>query len=220
MSFVLDALKISERRRSKFARPVYVHPPRPFRARRRRGWIAALGSAAAIALVFAAWRLLMPSPAASSYPTGTASQQGAGAAMIGAADDTTVAHGSQTGEEERSATGNVRLVDSGGSELPAETPAPSAGVAASVTSSSASITAAGETKPADPLLSAPPVDWPVLELQMLFYSPESGRSFAQINGGSYQVGDRLKDGPQVREITSDGVILAHQGQRVRLGIQR
>ena len=220
MSFVLDALKISERRRSKFARPVYVHPPRPFRARRRRGWIAALGSAAAIVLVFAAWRLLVPSPSASSSPTGTAGQPDAGAAMIGAADDTTAAHGSQTGDEDRSATGGVRPVGSGGSELPAETPAPSAGAAASVTSSSAPITTAGETEPAEPLLSAPPADWPVLELQMLFYSPESGRSFAQINGGSYQVGDRLEDGPQVREITSDGVILAHQGQKVRLRMQR
>ena len=134
--------------------------------------------------------------------------------------DTTVAHGSLTGDEESSAAGEVRPLGSGGSELPAEMPAPSAAVAASVTLSSDSITAAGETEPAEPPLSAPPAGWPVLELQMLFYSPESGRSFAQINGGSYQVGDRLEDGPQVREITSDGVILAHHGQRVRLRMQR
>ncbi len=216
MSFVLDALKISERRRSKFQRPVYVHPPRPFRARRRRGWIAALGSAAAIVLVFAAWRLLVPSPSASSYPTETAGQQGAGAATINAADGTTLALGSQTGDEDRRATSEVSQVGSGGSEPPAETPAASGGVA----SASAPITAADETEPAEPLLSAAPADWPVLELQMLFFSPESGRSFAQINGGSYQVGDRLEDGPQVREITTDGVILAHQGQKVRLRMQR
>ncbi len=140
--------------------------------------------------------------------------------MMGTADDTTVAHGSLTGDEESSAAGEVRPLGSGGSELPAEMPAPSAAVAASVTLSSDSITAAGETEPAEPPLSTPPAGWPVLELQMLFYSPESGRSFAQINGGSYQVGDRLEDGPQVREITSDGVILAHQGQRVSLRMQR
>ena len=216
MSFVLDALKISERRRSKFQRPVYVHPPRPFRARRRRGWIAALGSAAAIVLVFAAWRLLVPSPSASSYPTENAGQQGAGAATIGAADNTTLALGSRPRDGDRSATSEVPQMGSGGSEPSAETPATSAGVA----STSARITAADETEPAEPLLSAPPADWPVLELQMLFFSPEKDRSFAQINGGSYQVGDRLVDGPQVREITTDGVMLAYQGQRVRLHMQR
>ena len=49
--------------------------------------------------------------------------------MMGTADDTTVAHGSLTGDEESSAAGEVRPLGSGGSELPAEMPAPSAAVA-------------------------------------------------------------------------------------------
>jgi len=70
-----------------------------------------------------------------------------------------------------------------------------------------------------PLESAPP-DWPALTLQMLFYSPDGERSFAQINGRNYRVGERLNDGPQVLTIAPDGVILAHQGATVRLAMDR
>ena len=220
MSFVLDALKISERRRSKFARPLYVHPPRPVRARTRRRWIGALGSAAAIALVFVAWRLLVATPSASSYQTDDAGQQSAESGLSGAAEDRTVARVSPTPDQARSATGEIRSAPSGGSELPQEILPPSAGHAPWGTANNASMNTGDETEPAEPLLPAPPADWPSLELQMLFYSPEIGRSFAQINGQSYHVGDRLEDGPQVRAITSDGVILAHRGKRIRLGMQR
>lgn len=75
--------------------------------------------------------------------------------------------------------------------------------------------------PADglPLETAPP-DWPVLKVQMLFYSPEIGRSFVQINGRNYRVGERLDDGPEVLEIGSHGVILSHGGKKVLLPMDR
>ena len=70
-----------------------------------------------------------------------------------------------------------------------------------------------------PLEMAPP-DWPALTLQMLFYSPEKGRSFVQINGRNYRAGERLDDGPEVLEIAAHGVILAHQGNKVLLAMDR
>ena len=85
--------------------------------------------------------------------------------------------------------------------------------------------AAGEpttaAQPAEglPLETAPP-DWPALTLQMLFYGPESGRSFVQINGRNYRVGDRLDDGPEVLEIAPHGVILAYRGKKVLLAMDR
>lgn len=69
-------------------------------------------------------------------------------------------------------------------------------------------------------LPAPPADWPELELQMLFHSEEGGRCFAQINGANYHEGDRLEEGPEVREIASGGVILAYRGQTARLGMRQ
>ena len=70
-----------------------------------------------------------------------------------------------------------------------------------------------------PLEMAPP-DWPSLTLQMLFFGPESGRSFVQINGRNYRVGEQLDDGPEVLEIAPDGVILAYQGKKVLLAMDR
>lgn len=88
--------------------------------------------------------------------------------------------------------------------------------------------AAAEPAPATPILlpaeelpleMAPP-DWPELTLQMLFYGPEGGRSFVQINGRNYRVGERLEDGPEVLEIAPHGVILAYQGKNVLLAMDR
>lgn len=81
--------------------------------------------------------------------------------------------------------------------------------------------AAQASGPADevPLEIAPP-DWPALTLQMLFYSPERGRSFVQINGRNYRVGESLDDGPEVLEIAPHAVTLAHRGKRVLLAMDR
>ena len=81
--------------------------------------------------------------------------------------------------------------------------------------------AAQASGPADevPLEIAPP-DWPALTLQMLFHSPESGRSFVQINGRNYRVYERLDDGPEVLEIAPHGVILAYRGKKVLLAMDR
>ena len=220
MSFVLDALKISERRRSKFARPVYVHPPRPFRARRRRSWIAGLGTVAAIALVFVVWRLVTPPPSSSSNPAAGTSLHGPADATPGASDDK-AASPVRTARDE-----GAFAQDEAGSQLPGYGVAP-VGAPAAIGGPGASEgwnTVSDENPNValriEPLLSAPPADWPALELQMLFYSSESGRSFAQINGESYRVGDRLEEGPQVQEIRGEGVILTHAGQRVRLTMER
>lgn len=71
-----------------------------------------------------------------------------------------------------------------------------------------------------PPLEIAPADWPALTLQMLFYSPEGGRSFVQINGRNYRVGERLEDGPEVLDITPHGVILAYEGKKVLLAMDR
>ena len=218
MSFVLDALKLSEQRRSKFARPVYAHPPRPRPGRRRGRWIAALAAGTAVAGVFLAWRLLIPAlPFAADGGSG-----GAGAAAGAAAN---------------AAPGNLPAADTG----PLQPPAPGARAERSGTPNGSSLPASGESAaarpgesaemepvpaapPEDPphgiVLATVPPDWPTLTLQMLFHSPQSGRSFVQINGRSYREGEILEDGPEVVAIAADGVILAYEDARVRLAMQR
>jgi len=216
MSFVLDALKLSEKRRSRFARPVYAHPPPANRGGRRRRWFAVLAVAPIIAGVFLAWRLVAPpSPAPLPAPVNASDMS---TAIEAGAPGPNPARATITGPEEPGVLGP----SSSGAD-----PSASAGEEQPATEIPIRV-AAGETPPAAqsphpseglPLEMAPP-DWPSLTLQMLFYSPESGRSFVQINGRNYRVGERLDDGPEVLEIAPDGVILAYQGKKVLLAMDR
>ena len=211
MSFVLDALKLSEKRRSRFARPVYAHPPPARRRGRRRRWLAALAAAPIVAVVFLAWRLVAPPvPAAPPESANAAELSGAAIANPGPPASDSPAQ-------------------PGGLDPAVPAAAASATLGADLTAAAAPVHATGaepgpetlQENRADesPLESAPP-DWPALTLQMLFYSPHGERSFVQINGRNYRVGERLDDGPQVLTIIPDGVTLGHQGATVRLAMER
>lgn len=202
MSFVLDALKLSEKRRSRFARPVYAHPPPAHRGGRRGRWIAVLAAAPIIAGVFLTWRLVAPpSPA----PLPAVAGPEAGPATIDGPEESADLGAATRGGAPSASTGDEQ---------------PSAQVPAPVATADPA-PAAQQADPTDGLpLEIVPADWPALTLQMLFYSPESGRSFIQINGRNYRVGDRLDDGPEVLEIAPHGVILAHQGKKVLLAMER
>ena len=216
MSFVLDALKLSEKRRSRFARPVYAHPPPAHRGGRRVRWIAVLAAAPIIAGVFLTWRLAAPpSPASLAAPADDANMSPA--AEPGATQSKPpppMIESPDESDELGRASSGADSSASGGVEQPGSAvPIP---------------VAAGEPTPAAqpphpaeglPLEMAPP-DWPSLTLQMLFYGPESGRSFVQINGRNYRVGERLDDGPEVLDIVPHGVILAYRGKKVLLAMDR
>lgn len=211
MSFVLDALKISEQKRSKLARPVYAHPPRPLQARRRRLWLGAISLGGAAALVLLAWRLLIPQPPASEaeYPI----DPPAGAEGAVATAQETVAGGFESTAKEAPGQPSEVLDGSEATSL-----APIADT--SPADSPIAMPPAGAETNDENVLSAAPPDWPDLTLQMLYYDPQGVRSFVQINGRSYRGGERLEAGPQVREITSDAVILSQGSQRVRLSMDR
>ena len=218
MSFVLDALKVSEKRRSKFSRPVYAHPPRPHAGRRKRRWITVLLAIAVVAGVFLAWRLLIQTPAI----TAVGGADSAGAAAPPAAME-------HSGTPPGGAIGNTAQSDADTSSVPGNNTD-----VTGLTENEQSVTAdpggagGGDGTQAAPPGNPPveitadtaPPDWPPLTLQMLFHSPQGDRSFVQINGRSYREGERLDDGPEVVAIASDGVVLAYQGARVRLAMQR
>ena len=195
MSFVLDALKLSEQRRSRFSRPTYAHPP-PLRRRSRRGrWIAVLAAAPVLAGVFLAWRLVAP-----PIPeTGLLPEPPAGAEAHVAAESTAFTAPAEAPGQAAIISANDGGSSAQGTQGHAILPEPEA---------PATLPAEPAVRPA---LAAPPPHWPALTLQMLFYSPEPGRSFVQINGRNYRAGERLDSGPEVREIAADGVILAHEG---------
>ncbi len=215
MSFVLDALKISERKRSKFARPVYVHPPRPFTARRRRRRLAALGLVAAVVLVALAWRLVTStSTTVEVQVPGEAGPTSAGELSASEEIDAPVP------EANAPARTDAAPASTAGNSEQAGRREPLAAGTDPARSNPAVAADPDEGQHDDPLLTAAPPNWPSLTLQMLYFSPENDGSFAQINGRSYGAGEQLREGPEVQEITGDGVILAYRGQRVLLGMQK
>lgn len=57
---------------------------------------------------------------------------------------------------------------------------------------------------------------PSLHLDMHVFTPHAGGRFVFINTDKYTEGSRLAEGPQIEEITAEGVILNHEGQRFLL----
>jgi general secretion pathway protein B len=55
-----------------------------------------------------------------------------------------------------------------------------------------------------------------LRLEMHVFNSQPAQRAVWINTSKYRQGDTLKEGPRVEEITADGVILNHQGKRFLL----
>ncbi|MDH3841128.1 MAG: general secretion pathway protein GspB [Chromatiales bacterium] len=60
------------------------------------------------------------------------------------------------------------------------------------------------------------LDVPDMAVEIHVYDAVAANRFVFINMNKYSEGDRLKEGPVVEEITPDGAILEHQGQRFLL----
>jgi general secretion pathway protein B len=55
-----------------------------------------------------------------------------------------------------------------------------------------------------------------LRLDVHVFSDQPQKSFVLINMKKYKQGEKLQEGPQLDEITSEGVILSFHGQRFRV----
>ncbi|MEN8763519.1 MAG: general secretion pathway protein GspB [Thiogranum sp.] len=58
-----------------------------------------------------------------------------------------------------------------------------------------------------------------LRLDVHVFSDQPQKSFVLINMRKYREGEKLQEGPQLDEITAEGVILSFNGQRFRLQAQ-
>lgn len=248
MSFVLDALKLSEQRRSRSGRRIYAHPPRPRRAGRGRGWLIALGVPAAIAVAVAGWRLVAPAsgplsasiaadsggaPPSSALPAGRAAAVGQPSAASqdnGTSDGPAPSNAAKMGAHGEHGQAAGANPSASGEHEPARAASgagPQHGRSSHITASASAAPDGGaarspvpQTAPAQEVLAAAPPDWPALSLQMLFFSEEESRRFVQVNGKTYRQGEQLAAGPQVVRITNDGVTLAYRGKLLLLGAER
>ena len=66
------------------------------------------------------------------------------------------------------------------------------------------------------LRSTGQISVPNLRVDMHVYSGDATKRFVFINMSKYREGDRLAEGPIIEKITTEGVIMTHEGQRFRL----
>lgn len=82
---------------------------------------------------------------------------------------------------------------------------------------------ASEQASSVPLLRNLPAEFrasvPPLSLDVHVYAAANAGRFVLINMKKYRAGEQLAEGPQLEEITVDGVILSYQGQRFRIARQ-
>jgi general secretion pathway protein B len=64
--------------------------------------------------------------------------------------------------------------------------------------------------------TAVPAGLPSLEISLHYFDGAGGRSFVNINGRTARAGTLLPEGPVVEQITAEGAILNHRGQRFLL----
>lgn len=226
MSFILDALKKSERARQRQAGPslfeVKVTPPR----RVLPAWAVILGALLVINAVVVGWIMLghparRAAPAAAAVPPASRPVAPAAPATAPRAAASVSAARAMS-----AAAANPAAGSRAGAHMPASPPLspplsrPLAATAAS--------DYAPAVEPAGPsqananlplyqdLVSAPGSTLPRLHLDLHVYAPDPSKRFVMINMHRLKEGDSMPDGVRVISIRPDGVVLSYESRRFLL----
>jgi general secretion pathway protein B len=218
MSFILDALRKSETERQRQAMPGLAdagyRPPAP-----RRGlWVPVLIAvlAANVVVLGAFWWRgrpgvppASPAPVARQTPGGSALATAAGVAQL--TDSPTERAGTLPPDSDGFTEILEPPLDSGA--LPALAPDTPAGPSPPSNEPPASHAALPS---AEELIARGVLNMPALHLDMHVFSANPAERFVFINMKKYAEGGALPEGPQIEEITAEGVILRHNGSRFLL----
>lgn len=195
MSLILDALRKSDRSRARQAAERLREGPLPAR---RSPWPAVMIIAAAVMLLTAAllaWRALTPasSPAVQAGQDVEIMENSPAAAMVRPLR----AELARPRVRAISPPAPVELPVAQGAAEPAEPPAGDAH--------------AWNAPPLSALDEAVRARLPRLEMQVHAWAANPAERFVLINLRRYAEGERLDEGPYVRRILPDGVVLEHDG---------
>ena len=245
MSFILDALKKSERERERQQQPALVEIPYGQRNRKQPLWlliVIGLLLLNCVLLVLMWWRSSSAPPAAtptvaSASPTSSSANSSQGVARTVVAPRPTEV---RPLEEEAS---EPEPLDETAATLAEETPPtgpplvrPTTGLERAMAqqetqANSAKLeslgrsTVGGGTNPTRTTTDVPTLETlggsgtlnlPTMRLDVHVYSSVAAERFAFINGHKYQEGQTLSEGPALERITQDGVVLNYRGQRFLL----
>jgi general secretion pathway protein B len=212
MSFILEALRKSERERQRGDVPAISNVPIAVARRAAPSWAIAAIALLCVALIAVAWGWWQTfssshaagrAPVLAAAPPSVPAQPAPRVAATQAPQP--AAHGEHgTQEQPPSAAGaSIALRDLA---APAPTSA-QRGVA-----SPAAATTSPLLRPSVGELRAEGIEVPELTLELHVYSDDPTQRFVFINGNRYGEGDVLKEGPKVVEILPEGVALSTAGR--------
>lgn len=201
MSFILDALKKSETERQRQNTPGFAHVPDGTDSPRAPRWLWVLGGLLAVNLVVLLGVMLRPDSPATGIVTAPGEarpdelQAGREASFSEMVEE---AKKKQTQPVDRAIQGR----DVGDSTAAEQSPSPAATPTASVTSSYPTF---------DELRANGTIVLPDLHLDIHVYSKQPAERFVFVNMNKYRENSKLAEGPLVKEITPEGVILEQSG---------
>lgn len=236
MSYILDALKKSERERTAAAAPDTHHVLATESARRRRRlpfWLAIIVVVNALVLS-ALWWHLQPTPpqpnatreGLSAMPS-TASASPTARARGDAASQPGHSDGPSPSSDAAAALGTRAPADSAGSgAAEALSKAAADGLATAATPSPEDAPAKPNQQPVKiasgplPLLRDMPDEFrravPPVHLDVHVYADDPADRFVLVGLKRYHEGDRMQSGIRLEKITPDGMVLSYQGTRFRV----
>lgn len=213
MSFILDALKKSESDRQRQAHPETAYVPAASEDRRPSRWIWVVGillSANMIALAYVLMRPeVPPQPAAATVPAQerdtSVVEMTPESAPARTVDDADISPPNSVRQQARpvpaTPPSESLALASEPAELPAELPTDNAADAADAAASPEFMTFS------EARVAGMQVNDLLLELHVFSSAP--AERFVFINMGKYREGETLSEGPRVREIRPDGVLLEY-----------
>jgi len=197
MSFILDALKKSETERQRRDTPGIANIPEHGRRKSSFGWLWIIGALLAINLVVLAGLIYRPgpAPAAIEAPASIAGEEAGGTSF------------SEMAMEANRSQPTVVTVEPRPATLEATTsPVPD------VTSDGPPTGSVDEgLQSFNELRARGILQLPDMHLDIHVYSSEPEDRFVFVNMSKYKENATLDEGPLVREITQDGVVLQYQG---------
>lgn len=224
MSYILDALKRSERERA--APPAALAAP--VRARPVRQGRLVLAACAGLLLLnglgLAGWALLRQHPPRQTQTVTPAPVPHAASAPRSELALAAAARGSGSRRPEPGpgpAAADEAPRDS--AAVPASPPTDTNARAAASAAEKSSAPRVSVTDEPPPLLSTLPASFQAevspLTVEVHVYAERPGSRFVIVDGHSYHEGDRLARGPRIVSITESGMVLSYKGRRFRVGLR-
>lgn len=201
MSFILDALKKSETERQQKNAPGFADVPDGVDSPRAPRWLWVLGGLLAVNLIVLSGVMLRPDPRPQTDVTAT------GEAIPDAAQPEREASFSEMVEQAKNTqapqvTGATEGQSTADNPVLEASPVPKPRLAATIKESYATF---NDLRANGTLLL------PDLHLDIHVYNDQPAKRFVFVNMNKYREHARLAEGPVVKEITPEGVILEHLG---------